>query len=82
MAMTNMSQRVTATLLTRRTDLEQIRSRINNNLIVGCFGSVGLCQLCTKLFCTQLTKAYGAETSCNQVVIDSATYLLKISLSL
>ena len=37
--------------LKSRTDLEQIRSRIN-----------------------QLTKAYGAETSCNQVVIDSATF--------
>ena len=30
----------------------------------GCFGHVGLCQLCAKLFCTQLTKAYVAETSC------------------
>ena len=30
-------------------------------------------------FCTQLTKAYEAETSRNQVVIDSATYLIKIS---
>ena len=30
----------------------------------GCFGHVGLCQLRTKLFCTQLTKAYVAETSC------------------
>ena len=30
-------------------------------------------------FCTQLTKAYGAKTSSNQVVIVSATYLLKIS---
>ena len=39
--------------------------------------------LCTKLytptFCTQLKKAYRAETDCNQVVIDSATYLLKIT---
>ena len=52
----------------RRTDLEQIRSRINNNLIA------------VQNSCTQLTKAYGAETSCNQVVIDSATSLLKISL--
>ena len=30
----------------------------------GHFGHVGLCQLRTKLFCTQLTKAYVAETSC------------------
>ena len=30
----------------------------------GRFGHVGLCQLRTKLFCTQLTKAYVAETSC------------------
>ena len=30
----------------------------------------------------ELTKAYEAETSSNQVVIDSAIYLLKISLSL
>ena len=28
------------------------------------FDHVGLCQLRTKLFCTQLTKAYVAETSC------------------
>ena len=30
----------------------------------GRFGHVGLCQLRTKQFCTQLTKAYVAETSC------------------
>ena len=30
----------------------------------GCFGHVGLCQLRTKQFCMQLTKAYVAETSC------------------
>ena len=29
----------------------------------GCFDHVGLCQLCTNV-CTQLTKAYVAETSC------------------
>ena len=29
----------------RRTDLEQIRSRINNNLIAGHSGLVDLCQL-------------------------------------
>ena len=34
-------------------------------MIAGRFGHVGLCQLRTKLFCTQLTKAYVAETSCN-----------------
>ena len=39
-----------APLLIRRTDLEQIRSRINNNLIAGHFGPVGLCQLCAKLY--------------------------------
>ena len=30
---------------------------------------------------TQLTKAYRAEMSCNQIVIDSATYMLRISSS-
>ena len=60
-----------------------INSRINNNLIAGRFSYVGLfCQLHTNyLFCMQLTKAYEAETSCNQVVIDSTKYLLKISSS-
>ena len=41
----------------------------------GRFGHVGLCQLRT---CTQLTKAYMAETSCI-VVIDFAMYLLTVS---
>ena len=50
-----------------QTDLEQIRSRINNNLIAGRFGPIGLCQLRTRVL------------YCNQVVINSATYLLKIS---
>ena len=43
------------------------QQNIDNNLII---------------FCTQLTKAYEVETSRNQVAIDSATYLLKISLPL
>ena len=33
-------------------------------------------------FCMQLTKPHEAKVSCNQVVIDSATYMLKISLAL
>ena len=45
------------------TDREQICSR-RIKMITGCFGHVELCQLCTKLFCMQLTKAYVAETSC------------------
>ena len=32
-----------------RIDCEQIRSRINQQLIAGRFGHEGLCQLCTKL---------------------------------
>ena len=42
-----------------------IRSRIFNNMIAEYFGLVGLCQL--QLFCMQLTKAYEAKMSCNQV---------------
>ena len=34
-------------------------------MIAGRFGHEGLCQLRTELFCTQLTKAFVAETSCN-----------------
>ena len=41
-------------------------------------GHVGLHQLHTKQFCMQQTKAYVAETSCNQLLIDSATSLLTI----
>ena len=63
-------------------------SRINNNLIAECFSLEGLRQLHiyktvdqlhTYVYCilyTQLTKAYKAETSCNQLVIDSAAYML------
>ena len=44
---------------------------------------IGLCQLHTKLcngpFCMQLPKAYKAEASCSQVVIDSAAYMVKIN---
>ena len=43
---------------------------INQELIAGCFCHIGLCQLHTKLFCMQLMKAYVAETSCNQLLID------------
>ena len=32
-------------------------------------------------FCVQLTKVYKAETSCNQVFIDSDMYMVKISSS-
>ena len=34
-------------------------------MIVAHFGHEGLCQLRKKQFCTQLTKAFVAETSCN-----------------
>ena len=33
-------------------------------------------------FCVQLMEAYEADASCIQVVIDSATYLLRINLLL
>ena len=69
-----MLYRLVATLL--------IISRINNNLIAGRFSYAGLHQLHTNyMFWMQLTKAYEAEMSCNQVVIDSTKYLLKISSS-
>ena len=38
-----------------------VAESINQQLIAGRFGHVGLRQLRTKLFCTQLTKAYVAE---------------------
>ena len=63
----------------RRIDCEQIGSRINQKLIAGRFGNEGLHQLHRKLFCMQLTKAFLAEASCNQLLIDSATYLLTIN---
>ena len=45
-------------------------------MIAGCFGHVGLRQLHTKLSCTQLMKAYVAETSCNQLfLIDQFHYV-------
>ena len=45
-----------------------------NNWMQDVFATdVGLCQLCTKHFCMQLTKAYVAEMSCNQLLIDTAT---------
>ena len=46
----------------RRIDCEQIRSRINPQLIAGRFSHEGLRQLRTKLFCAQLTKAFMVET--------------------
>ena len=52
-------------LQSKRIDCEQIRSRINQQLIAGRFGHEGLRQLRTKQFCMQLTKAFVAETSCN-----------------
>ena len=56
----------------RQIDCEQLRSSINQ-LIVGHFSHAGLRQLHTKLFCTQLTKAFMVETSCNQLIVDTAT---------
>ena len=40
----------------RRIDCEQSHSSINQQMIAGCFGHEGLCQLHTKQLCTQLTK--------------------------
>ena len=67
-------------LQSRQTDCEQIRSRINQQLVAGRFGHKGLHQLCTKNICMQLMKAFVAKASCNQLLIDSATYLLTINL--
>ena len=50
-----------------------VRSSINQQLTAGHFGHGNLRQLPTKLFCMQLTKAFAAETSCNQLLIDTAT---------
>ena len=36
---------------------------------------MGLRQLCIKLVCTQLTKDFVAEMSCNVLLIDTAMYL-------
>ena len=47
-----------------------VAESINQQLIAGRFGHVGLRQLRTNLICTQLTKAYVAETSSNQLLID------------
>ena len=48
---------------------------------VGRYDYVGLCQLRTKQFCKQLTKANVSETSCSQwLLIESATFMLKINL--
>ena len=58
----------------------QIHSSINQQHIAGHFGHKVLCQLCTNQFYTQLTKAHVAKTSCNQLLVHSATYLLKTNL--
>ena len=60
-----------------------IRSIINNIFLAVCSCLVGLWQLYTRQLCTymQLTKAYEAETACNETVIDSATYKLRINSS-
>ena len=63
----------------RRIDGEQLRSSINQQLIAGHFSHEGLRQLRTKLFCMQLTKAFVAKMSCNQLLIDTATQLLTIN---
>ena len=42
-------------------------------------GSEECCSQKSKQLCMQLTKVYKAKMSCNQVVIASATYLLKIN---
>ena len=59
-------------------------AKINQHLIEGRFGHVRLCQLHTKLssaaFCMQVMKAYVAETSYIQLLIDFATSLLTIHL--
>ena len=53
-----------------------IACRSNQQLIAGHFGHVGLCQLHTRLFYIQLTKAYITETSYNQLLIDSSCYIV------
>ena len=49
-----------------------------NNWFQDIFGHVGLHQLHTKVFCTQLTKASMVKTSCNQLLIDIATYVIAL----
>ena len=70
-------------LRSRRIDSEFVRSRINNSrinnsLITRRFSLIGLCQHiyvhnCFVYSCQR--PAYEAETSCNEDVIDSATYI-------
>ena len=63
-----------------------ICSRINNIFIAGCFCLVGRPLTTVYKTVMQLTKAYEAETFCNETVIDSAdidsaTYMLRINSS-
>ena len=59
-----------------------VRIRGVGELIVGkCRRINQLHQLRTKEFWTQLMKAFVAETYCNQLLIDSVTYLLTINSS-
>ena len=53
-------------LQSRQIDCEQIHSS---------FSHEGLHQLRTKKICMQLMKAFVAKASCNQLLIDSATYV-------
>ena len=53
-------------------DLDEHISSSNQSckqLIAGRFNYIGLRQLHTKQFCMQLTKAYMAEMSCNQLLL-------------
>ena len=60
-----------------------VHGRINYNLIAGCFGLVGLCQLCT--ISLYSVNVFEGETSCNQLLLIlqcTCMYTLKISLLL
>ena len=57
----------------RQMGFEQLHSRNNYQLIAGRFGHVGVHRLSTNQVWLQLTKAYVAETSCDQLLIDTDT---------
>ena len=65
-------------VLCRRTIVSNFVAASINNWFQDIFGHVGLHQLRTKVFCTRQTKASMVITSCNQLLIDTATYAIAL----
>ena len=61
--------------------LRQLRTKLTDTCLTNQIGfrTQPEANLCVCQFCTQLTKAFMAETSCNLLLINSATYLLTIN---